>query len=512
MDRLRFRHGTQILGQAGPVTRLAFLTAAVLLALLLAAATAIAAYRFETSWGAPGASDGQFNNASFLATGPDGSVYVSDASNNRVQKFTADGAFLLSFGTAGSGAGQFNGPTGIGVGPDGSVYVADGGNNRVERFDANGGFLSQWGTPGSGDGQFQGPTGIGVGPDGSVYVGDAGNARVERFLADGTFFSRFSSGAGGFGQVQGVAAGSDGSVYVVDNVNSRVERFDANGNFQQTWGSRGTGDGQFSNARGVAASPAGVYVADASQNRIQKFTTTGAFVDTLDAGGSGDTGLSTPVGVTISSAGQIYVVGTNRVSRYSETGGANLPPPQTGTSANAQPVDGTVKVKTPGTNTFITLSAGRQIPIGSVVDVRNGTVDLTTTATEKTTQTARFYSGVFKLTQTKAKEPVTELELFGSNFNTSCGTKGRRASASATRNKKVVRQLWGSGSGKFRTKGRYASATIRGTQWLTQDRCDGTAVKVTEGTVSVRDTVKNKTITVSTGATYVAKAPVPKRR
>jgi hypothetical protein len=272
------------------------------------------------------------------------------------------------------------------------------------------------------------------------------------------------------------------------------------------------GDGQFSNARGGAASPAGVYVTDATQNRVQKFTTTGAFVDSLDAAGSGDAALSTPTGVTISSAGQIYVVGNNRVSRYTETGGANLPPPETGTSANAQPVDGTVKIKTPGSNQFVVLGAGQQIPIGSIVDVRKGTVDLTTTASDTATQTARFYAGVFKLTQAKSKKPVTELQLFGSNFKKTCPSpSGRRASASATRKKKVVRQLWGVGSGKFRTKGRYGSASIRGTQWLTQDRCDGTLIRVTEGSVTVRDIPKKKNVIVSAPRSYLAKAPAPRR-
>ena len=50
-----------------------------------------------------------------------------------------------------------------------------------------------------------------------------------------------------------------------------------------------------------------------------------------------------------------------------------------------------------------------------------------------------------------------------------------------------VRRLWGDGRGRFRTRGRYGAATVRGTKWLTLDRCDGTKVRVVRGKVAVRD-------------------------
>jgi sugar lactone lactonase YvrE len=489
--------------------RLALLTLAALAALLVAVATAVAAYQFETAWGTPGAGQGQFTNAGFPAVGPDGSVYVADTGNNRVQKFTSDGAVLLAWGTAGAAPGNFNAPTAVAVGPNGSVYVTDGANNRVQRFDANGGFLSQWGTTGPGNGQFSTPTGIAVGPDGSVYVGDQGNNRVERFLADGTFLNAFRSGAGGFSQVTGVAVGPDGSVYVGDSGGTHVERFDSNGVFQNSWGSNGTGDGQFRNPQGIAASAAGVYVADAAQNRVQKFSSTGAFLDSFDGPGSGDAQFAQPTGIAISNTGAIYIVHITpgRVARYSETGSSTLPPPQTGQTANAEPAGGTVKVKTPGSNQFVLLTAAQQIPIGSIVDVTKGTIALTTTASATTTQTATFFAGVFKLAQDKSAAPVTELQLFGGNFRKLCGTSaGALASAGK---KKVVRQLWGVGKGRFRTKGRYASAAIRGTEWLTQDRCDGTLVRVKAGSVTVRDLVRKKTVIVKAPKIYLSPGAAP---
>ena len=60
------------------------------------------------------------------------------------------------------------------------------------------------------------------------------------------------------------------------------------------------------------------------------------------------------------------------------------------------------------------------------------------------------------------------------------------ATASAKRRKRV-RRLWGDGKGSFRTSGRYSAATVRGTRWLTEDRCDGTITRVVRGEVRVDD-------------------------
>jgi hypothetical protein len=70
----------------------------------------------------------------------------------------------------------------------------------------------------------------------------------------------------------------------------------------------------------------------------------------------------------------------------------------------------------------------------------------------------------------------------------------------------VLSKLWGSGKGRFRTKGRYSSATVRGTIWLTADRCDGTLTIVKRGTVSVRDLRRHKTVKVKAGHSYLARA------
>jgi hypothetical protein len=82
---------------------------------------------------------------------------------------------------------------------------------------------------------------------------------------------------------------------------------------------------------------------------------------------------------------------------------------------------------------------------------------------------------------------------------------GARASAGPAG--KVVRSLWSNGKGNFRTKGRYAAATIRGTKWQTTDQCDGTLTTVEVGSVNVKDVSKKKVVVVKAGGSYLAKSP-----
>jgi hypothetical protein len=81
------------------------------------------------------------------------------------------------------------------------------------------------------------------------------------------------------------------------------------------------------------------------------------------------------------------------------------------------------------------------------------------------------------------------------------------AAAKKKGHKSVLGKLWGNGKGRFRTSGKYSSATVRGTFWLTEDRCDGTLTTVKRGIVDVRDFVRKKTLAVKAGHSYLARAP-----
>jgi hypothetical protein len=169
--------------------------------------------------------------------------------------------------------------------------------------------------------------------------------------------------------------------------------------------------------------------------------------------------------------------------------------PVLGKSVVAGVVSGKVRIKLKN-GKFRTLGANEVIPLGSTIDATKGKVRLTSAAGPGgKVQTADFYQGMFVVTQTKGSKPVTQLALSG---KLTCG----KASASA---RKKVRRLWGNGKGRFRTKGRHGAATVKGTQWLTEDRCNGTLFRVKRGVVSVRDFGKKKTVLVKKGKSYLAK-------
>jgi hypothetical protein len=144
------------------------------------------------------------------------------------------------------------------------------------------------------------------------------------------------------------------------------------------------------------------------------------------------------------------------------------------------------------------------VPYGANVDVTKGTLDMTTEAGPLSVFGAGGLTAKFKLVRATMRAggktvPVVELRLAGGNF-ASCG---RRALAAVS--KKPIRRLWGKGNGRFRSKGRHSSASVKGTLWLTEDRCDGTWTFVKEGVVAVRDNVRKKTINVRSGRGYLAK-------
>ena len=196
-----------------------------------------------------------------------------------------------------------------------------------------------------------------------------------------------------------------------------------------------------------------------------------------------------------------------------------------------EPVSGEVFVRLPGSDQFVPLTGLRELPNGTEVDAREGRIRLTVAAAGGSTQASEFFEGLFTVAQVagasshagaQAAAPgVSELRLSRGDFSR-CVAQPAKAKAKKKAKKRKpagveqakprqpVRRLWGDGSGSFRTRGRYSSATVRGTRWLTEDYCNGTLIRVEQGTVTVRDLVKKRTVVVTAGKSYFAQAPAPK--
>jgi hypothetical protein len=182
-----------------------------------------------------------------------------------------------------------------------------------------------------------------------------------------------------------------------------------------------------------------------------------------------------------------------------------VPYPVFTVSVDVEPLSGTVLVSTKGSG-FVTLTEARQLPVGSFLDARRGTVSVTTaTAARGRYQTGAFADGLFSLHQRRSQRGTADLNLIDGKGRGLCVSAGKASAAKLSSS--VLGLLHANAHGRFRTRGRYSAATVRGTEWTTEDRCDGTLTLVKRGTVVVTVFRTRKTINVTAGKSYLARAP-----
>jgi hypothetical protein len=209
---------------------------------------------------------------------------------------------------------------------------------------------------------------------------------------------------------------------------------------------------------------------------------------------------------------------------------SSVPPPVLGKSVDVELVSGTVLIALPSTGSasfvgpleaaiesaskglkFIPLTEARQIPVGSTLDATAGVARITTaTATVGKTQTGEFGAGIFKLLQSRKQKGLTELDIDDNRgAKQACASLGKKAAVAAKHlSSKTLGRLNANAHGSFSAHGQYSASTVRGTVWSVANQCDGTLTKVARGVVSVRDFRRRKTITLHSGQSYLAKAPL----
>jgi hypothetical protein len=413
-----------------------------------------------------------------LNTGAASSPFTADGQGGGIYALTADSGGVLY------AAGTFIN--------EGGVPAAD----YVASYDGT------WHALGSGASPGGGPvTGIsrGLASDGTnVYLGTdatdvAGIPHADHLAKwDGTAWSAMGSNA----------AGSDGWFPASTSIEAIT-----------TSGSQVTAGGQFQNADG-----------DPTADAIATFD--GSAWHGLAESGATEGPINGSVLALTSFGGLLHVGGSftsaggdalaQFVASYS-TAPAPLPPPVRGEAVNAVPEKGTVLVKVPGAGKahsaaaggFVPLdSLGGQIPVGSTLDTTRGTVLLTAAADAAgKTQDGHISQGLFTVLQSR-KNPLTTLKMTGGGLSGCSATKGKAGTA----RKKRSRSLFSNVKGRFRTRGRNSTATVRGTRYLVKDTCKGTLTKVSSGRVVVRDLRLRRTRTLKAGQSYLARAPKLRRQ
>jgi streptogramin lyase len=488
-------------------------------------------------------SQGLSSQPNAITGGPDGNVWFTELPGGTGNTFKHTGA--VGWITPSGAINETNEglvtnlqPTGIVSGPDSNLWVTESGGA--------GAFLVRLSPTGAYQ-DFTAATLLGAqasqptaGPDGNVWFvlagGPYGNTgAIGRITPAGTI-TVFSAGLTPNGQLAGLSNGPNGDLWFTqsDDTNGGIGSITPTGAITELPTSTFT----HTKPLGIAAAADGnLYVSEsAGAGAVVQITPSGTVTPLLSApsghpaaitaqpgadvwftetnqNGLGHLHILIPAG-TSGSTGPTPTTGTSgRTGTTGKSGsaaptGATLAPPVLGVSAEVRPHGFVLARTTPG-GPLRQLSGPVDLPIGSFIDARSGTVSLTMAMSNNRTQAVAVGHGRFTIAQPRSNHGLTYLNLAGGSFAACAAHATAHAHLARTTAKSthVVRQLWSKDNhGQFQTHGHNSVATVRGTEWITEDRCDGTLTHVLHGSVTVRPHGTRRTITITAGHSYLARA------
>lgn len=203
-----------------------------------------------------------------------GNVWAVDHSESRIVKFDNNGKLTLKFGSSGSRPGSLSKPHDIAISKDGTVYVADTGNDRIQIFSGDGVFLNvvgaETGIPG-----LKNPTGIDVDDRGNLFILSSSVPYLYRIAPDGKVLGQIGDIPKGPGKLEKpVAIAITGNeLMVVDAESSNIKAFNTDGLFLRSFGVKGEIRGAFRKPSGITIVDATrIHVADFGNKRLQMFS------------------------------------------------------------------------------------------------------------------------------------------------------------------------------------------------------------------------------------------------
>lgn len=268
--------------------------------------------------------DGVLNEPRGIDIAVDGSIYVADSKNNQIKRFSTGGTLLDAWGSFGSttdqsaAGGTFYEPWDVATAPDGSVYVADTWNHRIQKFTADGTFLRSWGffAQGSSELGYWGPRSVTVDEEGNVYFSDTGNKRIVVFDEDGNFMAQFGSAGTDYGQFNepvGIALDSSNNLYIADTWNRRVQVVSPNLDLNTSttllsWDVDGWYGESIENKPFIAVNAEGkVFVSDPEGALILEYSPSGELLHVWDLRGVQDDQINMPVDIEFDDEGTMWV-------------------------------------------------------------------------------------------------------------------------------------------------------------------------------------------------------------
>jgi streptogramin lyase len=476
-----------------------------------------------------------------ITPGPDGNLWFVSRSPAFVGRITPDGT-ITEFS---AGLTPNSQPSAITAGPDGNLWFTESAApGRIGRITTAGVITEN----GIGLTPNMTPTDIAAGPDGNLWFtlnGDPG--AIGRITPEGVF-TEFNHGLKPNSRPTGITEGTDGALWFTEAASpGRIGRITTDGDISEydegltpdraPWFITPGPDGNMwftENANPGALARISLpplvrgrsvqYISDNSAQLPAKIrpnaqatefyfkygrTETAKMNSAVASAGGGWDHVEVMTRVANLRPATTYryrVVATNDSGTTTgPTGEFTTKPldadPEFASKIVAEPT-GRVRFKRPGGRWRPLAAWGAELPVGVAFDTRRGSIKLTSVGRRRgRTQTGSFGGSVVRVRQPRTGRGRVDLYLRGGDFGR-CGRAARTASASRVRR---VRRLWGRDSGgSFRTHGRHSHATVRGTRWLTEDRCSGTFTRVTNGAVVVRDLTRRRSVVVRAGHSYLA--------